>query len=118
MSEDWGAGLTYNYVLEVDARVNKRILISTNKLNGEQFKYTLLMDAINNVLNLEDDVGNSITMNSSSGTVEMKNTGGATITLSGNTVTINGNLVVTGTVTAPTFDGNLNGRATYADSIG
>jgi len=103
----YGDNVAYSYVLEVDSEVKKRIIAQTHRHNGEAHEYTFLMDAMNSLVNLTDDAGNSISIFTDSNKIEIKNSSGTSITLEGPTVTIHGDVVVTGSVRAPVFYGSI-----------
>lgn len=62
-----------SYWSEFDT-INKTITVSTSKSDGEKYKYTVKIDAKNNVAYLSDDVGNTIVLNSENGAVNVKAT--------------------------------------------
>lgn len=96
------------YYMEFDTKYDKYIIITTAKSDEEPFKYTFKFDAKNGNIILQDDDGNSLTLNSSAkiwllknkdnSKVELNgpnvfvgNASGSLITLIGSSTTINNN---------------------------
>ena len=72
------------YYIELDTRNNHRIVISTNKADGEEFKYQLNIDADKNQIYLGDDIGNGILINSKTQSVIIRSSSGATMQCTAN----------------------------------
>ena len=100
-----------SYYFEMDTRRSHSITLSTNKADGEQFKYMLKIDADNNLVMLGDDVGNAILIDSAGQSITMQTKSGATIQIQQNdtNTSCNGNLSmqVKGNVTQ-TIKGNVS----------
>ena len=70
-----------SYYVEIDTLFKKRVIVQTAKADGEQFKYTILIDAKRNRLCINDDDGREIILNSTNDTITMKNKAGSHVTI-------------------------------------
>lgn len=93
-----------SYWHEIDT-INKTMTVSTSKSDGEKYKYTVKIDAKNNVVYLSDDVGNTVMLNSENGSVNVKATKsilakveGTELKVSPSGVEIKGSLKVSGNI--------------------
>lgn len=94
-------GPSNTYQLALSAH-EKRAYIKTSKANGEKAAYTLSIDGGNGQLIFTDDNNNVIGIDSNSGTIQLKNGAGSTITIAGATATVqadNVNIVANNTLT-------------------
>jgi len=76
------------YYLEMDTLHKKCIWIATAKSGGEEFKYTIKIDATANTLVINDDVGNEILLDSNVSRIKLKNHDNAMVDLNADVVTI------------------------------
>lgn len=68
-----------SYYIELDTRRSHSITITTNKADGETYKYQLKIDADKHQVYLGDDVGNGLLIQSDVPSVTMTNKSGSTI---------------------------------------
>ena len=76
------------YSVELDTKVNQHIRIQTSKGNGEKFAYVMKLDGKNGLVQLSDDAGNSITIDSGNSKVMLRNTKKSFVLLNGEDIII------------------------------
>ncbi len=83
---------------------DKVIRFWTSNSDGETFKYELVMDARSGAVRLQDNVGNSVGINSGDSEVFIKNADGSDVTVQGSTISLNAKTIVSsGPIKAPAF---------------
>lgn len=78
----------HTYSFELDTRVNQHIRLQTSKRNGEKFTYVLKLDAKKGQVQLSDDVGNSLLIDSANTKVLLRNNKESFVLLNGPDITI------------------------------
>lgn len=78
---------TNSYFFEVDTATGD-VTFKTNKSNGEEFAYTVQIQAKNGILVFEDDVGQSFHIDSNKREVAMENQDGCLVQLLGKSINI------------------------------
>ena len=71
------------YSLEMDTKNNQWVRILTSTGNGEEHVYTLLIDAKNSKVQLADEIGNSLTIDSNNSRVLLRNSSKSLLMLNG-----------------------------------
>ncbi|CAK9253465.1 unnamed protein product [Sphagnum jensenii] len=79
---------SHTYSFELDSKRNKHIRLQTSKGNGEAFAYVLRLDTAGSQIQLSDDAGNSITIDSANNRVIMRNGLQAFLMLNGQDVSL------------------------------
>jgi len=78
----------HTYSAEIDTRGNQHIRLQTSKGNGEKFTHVLKLDAKNSQIQLSDDAGNSLVIDSANSKILMRNAKKAFVLLNGEDITI------------------------------
>lgn len=100
------------YSVLVDTRPgSKKVEISTNKNDGEQFAYKVLIDVMASKLMLADDAGNSITLDSNAQSLTLKNAAGDSANITPGTIEL-----VTSTFIAPNIE-SVEGMTTFTGGV-
>lgn len=73
----------HSYSFELDSKRSQHIRLLTSKGNGEAYAYVLLLDAKNGKVQLSDDTGNAITIDSANSKVIVQNSKNAFLMLNG-----------------------------------
>ena len=84
------------YFTEIDTKIAKRIRVHTSKSDGEAFGYDIVIDAKNNFIQITDDVGNRIELNSAETDIKLTNKEGTVVDLDKRNVLIGapGNITI------------------------
>lgn len=102
-----------SYTLKIDSREGKKKLqFLSNKNNSEPYIYDLLVDISKGIIDVKDDVGNSLNLVSKDGAWTIVNTAGDKLTMKGGNTTVDTNKYV---VNAP--DITLNGEVNTTKSV-
>ncbi len=71
----------HSYSIELDSKVNQHIRLQTSTGNGEAHTYTLKLDGKSSKVQLSDELGNAILLDSTASNVTMRNAKGAFVML-------------------------------------
>lgn len=73
----------HSYSFELDSKRNQHVRILTSKGNGEPYAYVILLDTKNGKIQISDDVGNALTVDSGNAKVILQNSKNAFLMLNG-----------------------------------
>ena len=110
------------YFIEMNTRTAKHIKISTSAADGEEHRYTLLLNAATSEIHLADDYGNQLSIESNTPRVCLKNHNNTLVDLNKDDIFLaaprNITLISkTGDISFVTQSGNINTSATGGDIV-
>lgn len=79
---------TSTYSVELDTKNNQHIRLQTSKGNGEKFAYVMKLDGKNGQVQLSDDAGNSITIDSANAKILLRNSKQSFVLLNGEDIVV------------------------------
>ena len=78
----------HTYSVELDSKTNQHVRIQTSKANGEKFAYVVKLDGKNGQLQMSDDAGNSVVIDSANDKVILRNAKKSFVLLNGEDITL------------------------------
>ena len=109
----------HTYSVEIDTKRNKHISMKTSQGTGEDFSYVVKLDAANGNIQIADNAGNSLTIESAAAKVILRNSKNAFVMLNGEdallcaprdvTIKAGRQILVTGQMISVVADGGSGG---------